>query len=310
MTGRQGWRWCNELASQRFGRLVVLGEAPRRQGCLIVMARCDCGVTREFRYDSLRSGASKSCGCLRREVVSARQRARHPFLSEWVGQKFERLEILGAASSKRGRRVLVRCECGTVKNVELGKLRGGKIRSCGCLAKEVSRERMAEIGRLGGGGHRTHGMSETPIYRAWCRMHGRTRASPSVMDRGGRAKYYSGRGITVCGRWLKFENFAADMGSSWREGLELDRIDTDGDYTPQNCRWVTRTLQMRNTRRNRMVDTPWGRMPLSEAVERAGVDYQQVHGRLRRGWPLERALGQLAAVPEAHRLRNRPEGAT
>ena len=90
-------------------------------------------------------------------------------------------------------------------------------------------------------GHATGGVI-SPTYRCWVQMKQRC-TNPKKPD----YKYYGGRGIEVCMRWLKFENFLADMGER-PEGLTLDRINNDGNYESGNCRWATRMEQMHNTR--------------------------------------------------------------
>jgi len=92
-----------------------------------------------------------------------------------------------------------------------------------------------------------HGMAvknnRHPVYRSWDGMKYRclTKTSPSFKD-------YGGRGITICDRWLEFKNFYNDMISTWEKGLQIDRIDVNGNYNPANCRWVTRSVQNKNKR--------------------------------------------------------------
>ncbi len=115
---------------------------------------------------------------------------------------------------------------------------------------------------------------------------------------------YGGRGIKVCERWLdSFDAFLADMGPRTSPGHSLDRIDNDGPYSPENCRWATRKEQCRNRRSNRLVIYDGTEMPLVEAAERAGLSYQLAYQRLLRGWTPEEAL---EVVP---RRRPRPSQA-
>ena len=127
----------------------------------------------------------------------------------------------------------MRCDCGTVKIVvryELGK----KIFSCGCYGREIAGRRS-----------RTHGQSGTSTYVIWATMKARC-LNPADVN----YSDYGGRGITVCERWMTFENFWADMGER-PDGLQLDRIDNDGPYAPDNCRWTTRRVQALNRGRGK-----------------------------------------------------------
>ena len=108
---------------------------------------------------------------------------------------------------------------------------------------------------------------------------------------------YGGRGISICERWNKFENFLEDMGER-PEGMTLDRIDNDGDYTPENCRWSGKVQQMRN-RSNNVLLTIYGKtMSVAEWHEIVAheISYEGIRMRLRRGWPHKEAVFGRAAV--------------
>jgi len=143
-----------------------------------------------------------------------------------TGQVFSRLTVIGRAGH-RGRSAAWSCvcECGKESVVSSDNLRRGKIRSCGCF-------RLGHVVALG--------ITSHPEYKTWSAMKNRCF---NVNNPG--YKWYGGRGITVCDRWLAFESFCADMGPK-PEGLTLDRTDNDGNYEPTNCRWATREQQARN----------------------------------------------------------------
>lgn len=126
-----------------------------------------------------------------------------------------------------------------------------------------------------------HGKSRTHIYEIWRSMRRRCEAPDHNSY-----SYYGGRGISVCDRWQNFAAFDADMGEAYRPGLTLDRIDTNGDYEPANCRWATHQEQVRNRRNTVRVRTPAGEMLLIEAAEEFALGYQCLWCRLRDGRPL------------------------
>lgn len=102
-------------------------------------------------------------------------------------------------------------------------------------------------------------------------------------------EFWGGRGIRICDRWGRFENFLADMGEM-PAGMSLDRIDVNGNYSPENCRWATHTEQMNNRRNNRMIEFQGERLSLAEWARRVGVKYHTLMARLDMGMSIERAF--------------------
>lgn len=184
-----------------------------------------------------------------------------------VGSVFGRLTVLAEAGSRHGRRRYhVQCVCGATRVVTGIDLRSGNTQSCGCQAAEKAAAR-----------HLTHGMSDTALYRAWQSMLDRCRNPNSDAW-----PNYGGRGIKVARRWLKFENFYADMGDR-PHGCELDRRDNSKGYSKANCRWVPRKVNARNTRSNKHVVFNGERVTVAEAAELSGIRPSTLYARLSRG---------------------------
>ena len=145
-------------------------------------------------------------------------------------------KLVAVEKTKIGRQVAYRCkcDCGQETTVRSQSLRRGETTSCGCVRAEKMRSEKT-----------THGLYRTGTYNSWRSMLARCKDSSHKQF-----KDYGGRGITVCQAWQdSFEAFLAAMGER-PSGTTLDRIETDGNYEPGNCRWATRTEQNRNKRHN------------------------------------------------------------
>lgn len=132
-----------------------------------------------------------------------------------------------------------------------------------------------------------HGMSHTPIYSVWGQMRRRCK---SPKDKS--YKRYGGRGIKVCDEWDRsFESFYEwSLANGYHKGLTIDRIDSNGDYVPSNCRWVTTAEQNRNYSRNHMLAYKGETLCLADMADKYGVNRATLLARLKAGWPMDKAL--------------------
>ncbi len=198
-----------------------------------------------------------------------------------IGHTFGRLTVLRvhAVNAHRCSVVAVRCSCGSPeKLVRFSQMSSGGLQSCGCLLRERARE--TALARW-----TTHGKSKTPTYAAWCAMKGRC-----YNEHGLRYADWGGRGITVCARWRNsFENFLADMGER-PEGKSLERRKNHLGYSPSNCMWATPSEQGSNRRSSRMLTYRGKTMTLKAWAEEVGIERLTLHQRLKKGWPLQKAL--------------------
>lgn len=178
------------------------------------------------------------------------------------------------------------CACGKNCLASTRALRTGGKRSCGCKKSALIRE-----------ARRTHGMTGTSTYHCWRSMLWRCNsvAAPNYA-------LYGGRGIKVCARWHKFENFLADMGEM-PESMQLDRINNGQGYSPKNCRWATRRVQANNRRSNVTITYNGVTKTIAEWSVITGLKDSTVRARIRRGWPPTKTLATplRSSLPRAHK---------
>ena len=200
-----------------------------------------------------------------------------------AGQKFYRWTVL-RPSRKDGKKQFYecRCECGTKRDVRKDQLKSGTSKSCGCWKAEVAREQIIRLST-------THGMAgklRTRTYNIWKGMRKR------CLNPNDKAfMHYGGRGIRICARWSRYENFLADMGEV-PDGSSIDRIDVNGNYEPSNCRWANRLEQANNTRTTLLYRFYGKTLTLRQWCGTLGLPYQRVYQRIfKLGWPPSKALG-------------------
>ncbi len=200
-------------------------------------------------------------------------------LIDLSGQRFGRLTVIERAESP-GKRVswLCKCECGKEIIVTADKLRSAHTRSCGCLSKEIT-----------SASSRTHGMSKTRLFKLWTAMRERCSCKKLISY-----PNYGGRGIRVCDEWQNsFETFRDwSIKNGYNDELSIDRIDVNGNYCPENCRWVTIAEQANNKRNNRRITLHGETHTLAEWSKMKGIKVSTISIRLKQGWTVERALNE------------------
>jgi hypothetical protein len=206
------------------------------------------------------------------------------------GQKFGRLTAISRVDEGKDARKKWKChcECGNTKIVLTRSLRSGATQSCGCLHRD-------KITKHGQG---SYGRTRTITYESWMAMRRRCRTTGK--------KYYSDKGIKVCPRWdLSFSNFMEDMGERPSKEYTIDRIDSCGNYTPENCRWATRTEQARNTSGNRAIEFNGQSKCIAEWCEIFGISHATICSRLKAGMLPEKIFSKEALTKESRSRSSR-----
>lgn len=195
-----------------------------------------------------------------------------------TGLRFGRLLVLRRDAIQQ-LHWICQCDCGSILSVRSNNLVSNNTTSCGCFHKEAASKAMK--GRANG---TTHGLSHTRAHGVWENMIRRCSDPKSVSWRN-----YGARGIYVAERWLDFQAFFQDMGDP-PAGHTLERIDNNGPYAVENCRWATPKEQLRNTRRSHMVTWRGRTQCLTAWAEELEMSKAMLYSRLLLGWDVERAF--------------------
>lgn len=201
-------------------------------------------------------------------------------------QSFNRLTIVDklGLDAQSHRYVKVRCECGEIFNVRYDSLTSGNTKSCGCLNRELSGQRLSAA-------LFKHGKAKTRIFKTWAGM--KQRCSN---ENDSSFKYYGARGVKVCVAWRDFETFYSwSQVSGYSDNLTIDRIDPSKDYSPENCRWITRQAQGNNKRNSPKLTLEGKIITFKELADRYGVNYHMLYQQRKRlNWPDSLILERLS----------------
>lgn len=215
-----------------------------------------------------------------------------------TGNKYGRLTVLKLAVDERGKKKkwLCKCDCGNKVIVSGSNLRSGHSSQCKqCALAELAEKKIK------------HGGTKTKLYYVWRGMI--TRCG----DKSARAYMrYGGRGICVCKEWQDFGKFRDwALSNGYSDGLEIDRVDNDGNYEPSNCRWVNKQRNANNKSNNRLLTYNGETLTMAEMARKYNVPYKLLHKRLMRGMPIDDALYsenyRPHEVEQMHKFENMSE---
>lgn len=259
-----------DLSGMRFGRLTVKRQAGLDNNSRALwLCKCDCGNEVVVKSTNLIKGSTQSCGCIRIRNIS--------------GQKFGRLTaqyISGRQRRKDGKTKIIWhciCDCGNEVDLAAERLVNGNTKSCGCYNRDPESKKATT----------KHGLSNTRLFTIWQGMKQRCYYKKHVSY-----DHYGGRGIQLCEAWK--DDFKAfydwAMMNGYKDNLTIDRIDVNGNYCPENCRWIPAEQQYFNRTDNRLLTMGNVTKTITEWSLQYSIDRETVSSRLKLGWSVERAL--------------------
>lgn len=262
-----------DLTGQRFNKLfVIVKEKEKRKGIIQWKCVCDCGNEKITSTVNLRSGKTKSCGCLKKESMSKVGKGNKGKTDKSIiGKRFGKLIVLDTykKNGENGYITICKCDCGNIKHIRKAPIMEGTTKSCGCLSF-------------------SHKMSKTLPYKLWRGIKNRIYNS-NLKE----FKNYGGRGIGMCEEWRnsfeKFYDYIMKIG--YKKGLQIDRIDNDGNYEPGNIRFVTLKENCNNRRSNVNITYRGVTKNIMEWSIILGIKYMTLRARLLKyNWSVEKAF--------------------
>ena len=274
----------NDYIGKKFGLLTVIGQSPKTNPYSNRFDfQCDCGNIISECPGRVLYGHKKSCGKCRKRNTSYELEQR---ITNSIGMKFGKLTIIGV-SHKNGsgkNYAKCKCECGNIIDVLPNSLFNNESKSCGC--SKLNNPMLANNKSTSSGNYKD-GRTKHSLYGTWTQMINRCENQKSKhYDR------YGGRGIKVCEEWHDFWSFVkwSDSIGGKPNGYTLDRIDNDGNYCPENCRWSDWETQTSNKSSNRYITYNGKTQTIHQWSIDIGLNEQTLTNRINRGWSIERAL--------------------
>lgn len=265
-----------DFIGKRFDRLTVVGVYDKKNNMKRWACKCDCGnIIPVYKANLLRkSGKIKSCGCAYLDE-----------LKKEIGRKKDKLEIIGAKQYSRGGKVIVKCQCGKIKEMTLSEFNNPLVHSCGCSKNPTGENRKSY----------KHGMSKEKIYTIYRDIYNRCYNIKDISY-----SAYGARGIKMCDEWLGengleiFADWAYENGydeAAKRGQCTIDRIDVNGNYEPSNCRFVSMKIQSNNKTNNSYYEIDGVVKTLTEWCEEYNIKcMNSVRCRIKRGMDIKTAL--------------------
>lgn len=262
---------------------IGISENNAKDGSIQWVFRCVCGKEIETTPYRVISGHNKSCGCMRYKNIVHKEHSRENSTKtnpeEYIGQKNNKLTVIGYEKPKEKGRLKLKCQCdcGNITYVYPYQFTNGKVKSCGCSRTGNTTNHSIK-----------NGLSRTREYHIWQGIKQRC-YNPNADN----YPRYGGRGIKMCNEWLNdvssFIEWLNSLGGL-QDGLSIDRINVNGDYSPDNCRLATLKEQSRNMRTNKMLTFNGRTHCIAEWAEILGMEAKLISNRLSKGWSIEKAL--------------------
>jgi hypothetical protein len=270
-----------DLTGQKFNHLIVVAlfDKKDKDSRFLWECKCDCGSDEIILATSrdLKNGRKKSCNCLKNKKIKL------PI--DLTGKTFGKLKVIemdrGYQSENGQFKWRCECDCGNITYVTTRNLKSETTQSCGCIKYNPNSPYKTDI-----------------VYKklliVWTGMKKRCN-NPKYEH----YNIYGGRGIVVCQEWHSFKPFYEwALKSDYKIGLQIDRIDTNGNYEPSNCRWVTPKENSQNRRNNKYLTINGETKLISQWAKENGVTIKTLNDRIKRGWSESEVL-----MPKGYRRK-------